>query len=224
MLSAALLLAASTGAAALAAPGRADAAASSAALVTAPAQTIAGFGASGAWWVDDLADFSSSAQAQVAADLFTGSGIDLSQYRYNIGGGGSGVSVPARAPETFLTSSGSYDWSHDPGGQYFLKAAATDGVPDLIGFVNSAPSEYTTNGENCGGEINTSDDAAYGSYVATVLSHFASQGVKIDQISPMNEPDDSFGTCGQEGMEVPASERAGVIDAVGSALDRKSVV
>jgi O-glycosyl hydrolase len=216
VLTAALLLAASAGTAALA-PGQA-AAASSAALVTAPAQTIAGFGASGAWWVDDLADFSSSAQAQVANDLFTGSGIDLSQYRYNIGGGGAGVSVPARAPETFLTSSGTYNWSNDPGGQYFLKAAASDGVPDLIGFVNSAPSAYTTNGENCGGEINTADDGAYGSYIATVVSHFASAGVNLDQISPMNEPDDSFGTCGQEGMEVPASERAGVIDAVGSAL------
>jgi len=193
------------------------------AIVTAPAQTVAGFGASGAWWVNDLENFSSSAQSQVASLLFTSSGIDLSQYRYNIGGGGAGVTVAARAPQTFLTSSGSYNWSNDPGGQYFLKAAAADGVPDLIGFVNSAPSEYTTNGENCGGEINTADDAAYGTYLATIVSHFASEGVTINQVSPMNEPDDSFSSCGQEGMEVPASERAGVIDAVGSALKSAGV-
>ena len=87
-------------------------------------------------------------------------------------------------------------------------------MPDLVGFVNSAPSQYTTNGENCGGEINT----AYGTYLATIVSHFVAEGVDIDQISPMNEPDNGFGGCGQEGMEVPASERAGVIDAVGSAL------
>ena len=216
LLTAATMLAASAGAAAIA-PTEAQAA-SSTAVVTAPAQTIAGFGASGAWWVNDLTNFSASVQAQVAADLFTSSGIDLSQYRYNIGGGGVGVSVAARAPETFLTSSGSYDWSNDPGGQYFLKAASSDGVPDLIGFVNSAPSEYTTNGDNCAGEINTSDDSAYGTYIATIVSHFESEGVDLDQISPMNEPDDSFSGCGQEGMEVPASERAGVIDAVGSAL------
>jgi O-glycosyl hydrolase len=188
------------------------------AVITAPAQTIAGFGASGAWWVNDLTKFSSSAQAQAAGLLFTGSGIDLSQYRYNIGGGGVGVTTPARAPQSFLTSSGTYDWSDDPGGQYFLKAAAADGVPDIIGFVNSAPVQYTTNGENCGGEINTADDAAYGTYLATIVSHFASEGVTISQVSPMNEPDDSFGSCGQEGMEVPASERAGVIDATGSAF------
>jgi O-glycosyl hydrolase len=217
VLTAATLLAASAGAGIVLAPSAAQAA-SSTAEVTAPAQTVAGFGASGAWWVNDLTNFSSSVQAQVANDLFTTSGIDLSQYRYNIGGGGAGVSVAARAPQTFLTSSGSYDWSNDPGGQYFLKAAASDGVPDLIGFVNSAPSQYTTNGENCGGEINTADDAAYGTYIATVVSHFKSEGVGIDQISPMNEPDDSFSGCGQEGMEVPASERAGVIDGVGAAL------
>jgi O-glycosyl hydrolase len=201
--------------ASVAAPGSA---ATSTAVVTGPAQTIAGFGASGAWWVNDLTNFSSSVKGQVASLLFTGNGIDLSQYRYNIGGGGVGVTVPARAPQSFLTSSGAYDWSNDPGGQYFLKAAAADGVPDLVGFVNSAPSQYTTNGENCGGEINTADDSAYGAYIATIVSHFASEGVNISQISPMNEPDDSFSSCGQEGMEVPANERAGVIDAVGSAL------
>jgi O-glycosyl hydrolase len=217
VLTAATLLAASAGAGIVLAPSAAQAA-SSAAEITAPAQTVAGFGASGAWWVNDLTNFSASVQAQVAEDLFTASGIDLSQYRYNIGGGGAGVSVAARAPETFLTSSGGYDWSDDPGGQYFLKAAAADGVPDLIGFVNSAPSRYTSNGENCGGEIDTADDAAYGTYIATIVSHFKSEGVDIDQISPMNEPDDSFSGCGQEGMEVPASERAGVIDGVGAAL------
>jgi O-glycosyl hydrolase len=193
-------------------------AASAAAVITAPAQTIAGFGASGAWWVNDLANFSPSVQGQVASLLFTTSGIDLSQYRYNIGGGGVGVTVAARAPESFLTSSGAYDWSNDPGGQYFLKAAAADGVPDLVGFVNSAPRQYTTNGENCDDEINTADDAAYGTYLATIASHFAAEGVDLDQISPMNEPDNDFSGCTQEGMEVPASERAGVIDAVGSAL------
>ena len=213
---AAVLLATSVGTVAL--TSSQASAASAAAVITAPAQTIAGFGASGAWWVNDLANFSPSVQGQVASLLFTTSGIDLSQYRYNIGGGGAGVTVAARAPESFLTSSGAYDWSNDPGGQYFLKAAAADGVPDLVGFVNSAPRQYTTNGENCDDEINTADDAAYGTYLATIASHFAAEGVDLDQISPMNEPDNDFSGCTQEGMEVPASERAGVIDAVGSAL------
>src|SRR5262249_1108377 len=43
-------------------------------------------------------------------------------------------------------------------------------------------------------------------------------GVHFNEISPMNEPDDSFSSCGQEGMAVPTAARAGVINAVGSAL------
>jgi O-glycosyl hydrolase len=215
--SAALLLPLAAVGVAAGLPGQASAATATA-VVTAPAQTIAGFGASGAWWVNDLTHFSASTQSQLASLLFTSSGIDLSQYRYNIGGGGAGVTAGPRAPQSFLTSSGTYNWSNDPGGQYFLKAAAADGVPDIIGFVNSAPSQYTTNGENCGGQINTADDAAYGTYVATIAAHFAAAGVTFSQISPMNEPDDSFSSCGQEGMAVPASARAGVIDAVGAAL------
>ncbi|HZP50013.1 glycoside hydrolase, partial [Actinocrinis sp.] len=194
------------------------AAASSVAQITAPAQTVAGFGASGAWWVNDLANFSAANQAKAASLLFTTAGLDLSQYRYNIGGGGVGVAAGPRAASTFLTSSGSYDWTKDPTGQYFLKTAAADGVPDLIGFVNSAPEQYTSNNESCAGTLVAADEAAYGSYLATVASHFAAQGVTLNEISPMNEPDNSFSSCSQEGMAVPASERAGTIGAVGSAL------
>ena len=182
------------------------------------AQTIAGFGASGAWWVNDLAHYASAAQNQVASDLFTSSGIDLSQYRYNIGGGGAGVSSGPRAPQSLIAPNGTYNWSNDPGGQTFLKLAAQDGVPDLIGFVNSAPSQWTTNGANCGGSLTSGDEAAYGTFLATVVSHFASEGININQISPMNEPDNNFFTCGQEGMSVGTGQRAAIVQAVGSAL------
>jgi O-glycosyl hydrolase len=198
--------------------GTATAAAGAPAQVLGAAQTIDGFGASGAWWVNDLAHFGSATQNQVANLLFTGNGIALSQYRYNIGGGGVGVSVPARAPQTFLTSSGTYDWTRDPGGRTFLGLAAADHVPDLIGFVNSAPPQYTTDNAGCGGQLTPADESAYGDYLATVIAHFAAQGITLDRISPMNEPDNSFFTCGQEGMAVPASQRAAVIDAVGAAL------
>jgi hypothetical protein len=54
------------------------------------AQTIDGFGASGAWWPDDLVHYSPQARQQVASMLFGSQGIALSIYRYNIGGGGVG--------------------------------------------------------------------------------------------------------------------------------------
>ena len=197
----------------------APAAASTATIQISPAgsQTIANIGASGAWWVNDLNSFAPKVQAQAAQLLFSRSGLQLSSYRYNIGGGGTGVSPADRAPQTFLQSDGGYNWSLDPGGQYFLKAAAKDGVPDLIGFVNSAPASMTTNGQSCSGYLSAGSEAAYGAYLATVVKHFDGQGVHLNYVSPMNEPDSTTG-CGQETMLVPVSQRGAVVRAVGSAL------
>src|SRR5881409_826178 len=63
------------------------------------AQTIDDIGASGAWWVNDLKNFDPKVQARVAKLLFSSQGLDLSSYRYNIGGGGTAVTTPARAAE-----------------------------------------------------------------------------------------------------------------------------
>src|SRR5688572_3961604 len=64
------------------------------------AQTMQGFGAAGAWWPNDLVKFDPGVRARVADLLFGPDGIQLSAYRYNIGGGGAGVTNPVRAPET----------------------------------------------------------------------------------------------------------------------------
>ena len=196
----------------------ADAAAAAPALITTKAQTITGFGASGAWWVNDLATFSSSAKAQVGEALFGSSGLGLSVYRYNIGGGGTGVTTPARAPQSLMTSVGTYDWTRDPGGSYFLQSANAHGVPTLVGFVNSAPKNWTSNAKSCGGTLASGSEAAYATYLADVTAHWAGTGVQLDYLSPMNEPDSSFDGCGQEGMAVPVARRAGVIKALGSTL------
>ena len=60
-------------------------------------QTIAGFGASGAWWPNDLASFPPDEQELASRLLFGNNGLQLSGYRYYIGGGGKGVTTPARA-------------------------------------------------------------------------------------------------------------------------------
>src|SRR5882757_6174562 len=89
-----------------------------------PAQSVQGFGASGAWWVNDLAHFAPAVQQQVGDLLFGSQGLALSAYRYNVGGGGVGVTNPPRAPQTPLVSPGVYDWAKDPGGTTFVKEAA----------------------------------------------------------------------------------------------------
>jgi O-glycosyl hydrolase len=202
--------------------GEVHAATSAPALITTKAQTIDGFAASGAWWVNDVSNFSATAKSQVADALFGSSGLGLSIYRYNIGGGGTGVSVPARAAQTPMTSVGSYDWTRDPGGSYFLRAASDRGVPTLIGFANSAPKNWTSNAKSCGGSLISGDESAYASYLADITAHWASSGVQLDYLSPMNEPDSSFSSCGQEGMSVPVGQRAAVIKALGQTLAARS--
>lgn len=196
----------------------ASATAAPAAAVVSPqaAQTIDDIGASGAWWVDDLQHFDPKVQARVARLLFSKEGLALSSYRYNIGGGGVGVTTPARAAEDFLRPDGSYDWSKDTGGRTFLKYAARYGVQDLIGFVNSAPARWTTNGKSCGGRLKAENEKDFAKYMADVTDHFTRQGLRLDYISPFNEPDNSFSDCGQEGMPVPVEQRDDIVRALGA--------
>ncbi len=182
-------------------------------------QVIDGFGASGAWWSQPVYGMPLATRQEVGRMLFSGSGLALSQFRYNIGGGGVGVTTPWKRAPTFLTPSGSYNFNADPAGIYFLKMAASYHVRDLIGFVNSAPTVFTTNHKSCGGGLIRSDVAAYAGYLVNVLKgirqHF---GVTLNYVSPMNEPDGAMGACIQEGMRVPVRERAEVVATLGRDL------
>jgi O-glycosyl hydrolase len=193
-------------------------------------QTMQGFGAAGAWWPNDLVKFEPKAQAEVADKLFDQSGIGLSVYRYNIGGGGVGVTNPPRAAETFLIAPGEYNWNRDPGGRLFLGLAAQRNVPILVGFVNSAPSIWTTNGLNTGGNLKLGSESAFANYLADIVRRFQDvpgtilpdRSVTLSYVSPMNEPDYTFAGGGQEGMAVPVVQRAILVQALGGALAQQS--
>jgi O-glycosyl hydrolase len=189
-----------------------------------PGQTIENFGASGAWWVNDLAHFSPENQRRAAELLFGRDGLWLSAYRYNIGGGGTGVAPGDRAPQTPLVSPGVYDWTRDPGGTTFLRHAARYGVRDIVGFVNSAPAVWKDNGKSCGGNLKPGAEAAFAGYLTDVVRHFAAEGVRIRYLSPMNEPTNSFdgAPCTQEGMLVAVDRRDDVVRALGQELAARS--
>lgn len=54
---------------------------------------MSGIGASGAWWPNDLFSYPDSVKVQATDLLFNASsGMGLTSYRYNVGGGGKGVS------------------------------------------------------------------------------------------------------------------------------------
>ncbi|EPT00649.1 hypothetical protein FOMPIDRAFT_6919, partial [Fomitopsis schrenkii] len=188
-------------------------------ITTTTRQTIHGVGASGAWWVNDLALYPDEVRQNVSELLLNQTtGLGLTDYRYNLGGGSVGVTTWDRAPETPYVSDGVYNWSADAAGTYYLKEAARQGVPVLTLFVNSAPSTMTTNAQNCGGNLTLERIPAYVQYVTDVISHWKGQGVEFTHISPMNEPDDSFGSCGQEGMQVIPQHRAEVVAQLAASL------
>ncbi len=178
-------------------------------VAAAGTQTIDGFGASGAWWPNDLVNFPANAQNLVGTLLFSPTGLQLSGYRYYIGAGGKGVTNPSRAEKQV---------ADDPGVMY-LKAASDAHVPLLTGFVYSAPPDLTTNGKTCGGSLKPGQETAYANFIVDAVKELHDQQhVTLQYVSPMNEPDDSMPDCGQEGMEVPVGERAAIVQAVGKAL------
>ncbi len=196
--------------------------------ITTAAQTMAGFGAAGDWWTVDAQYFPTAMREQIKSLLFSDRGIALSQYRYNIGGGGTGVVNPAgdeselgvtsRAPSTPYVSPAIMDYTKDPGGVEFLKAAAKKGI-SITAHANSAPAAFTTNNQSCGGTLRADKVSAYADYLAKVVQHaWTAWHVKIAYVSPMNEPDYTRADCTQEGMVVPPSLRGALITAVHDAL------
>ena len=191
-------------------------------------QEMDGFGASDAWSFKYIgSNWPEEKRRQIADLLFSQDtnsdgnpkGIGLSIWRFNIGAGSleqgnnSNISDPWRREECFLLSDGSYDWGKQAGQQWFLKAAKERGTEKILMFSNSPPVNYTNNGKafSAGGsQINLQSDYMddYAEFLASVADHFKQQGINIDYLSPVNEPQwdwkaKSDGWAGQEGS--PAS-------------------
>ncbi|MGC8480607.1 MAG: glycoside hydrolase [Acidimicrobiales bacterium] len=185
------------------------------------AQRWMGFGASGAWWSGPVAAFAPSRRAYLGKLLFSSSGLELSQFRYNIGGGGYGVLVPWKADPSMYTPSGQFNWNGDPAGVLFLKMAHEMGVKDLIGFVNSAPPQFTSDHLSCAGSLLGSQVQGYATYLARLVQGlWVHDHIKLSYVSPMNEPANSFPSCKQEGMAVPVALRGPLVVDLGTALER----
>ncbi|MDA8195598.1 MAG: hypothetical protein M0019_00045 [Actinomycetota bacterium] len=184
-----------------------------------PMQSVDGFGASGAWWSGPIYSMSNTVKERVGSLLFSKNGLALSQFRYNIGGGGVGVSTPWKRPPSFLQSNGAYNFNADPAGIYFAKLAERYKVTDLIAFVNSAPPPFTSNHLSCAGHLLPSQITSYVNYLVNVVVGMKNNlGITVNYLSPMNEPDSSMAPCKQEGMRVPVFLRARLVSALGRAL------
>ncbi len=197
-------------------------------------QEMDGFGASDAWSCKYIgANWPDEKKEQIAELLFSRDttsdgnpkGIGLSIWRFNIGAGSleqgdnSYIGDPWRREECFLLSDGSYDWTKQAGQQWLLKAAKKRGTEKIVLFSNSPPVHYTNNGKafsSSGSQLNIKagyfDDFA--DFLVTVADHFTHEGINIDYISPVNEPqwDWSAGSNGKAGQEGSPATNSDVAD------------
>lgn len=170
------------------------------------AQTMEGFGVSGAWWAQVVGGWEETdAQSglpvyeRIAQLLFDKEkGIGVTCYRHNLGGGSqnsksSVFSQTCRMAQCHLTADGTYDWSRDENAVRMLMSCVKNGCEEVVLFCNSPPENYTINGKSCldkPGRVNIKrkNFAAFADYGVAVTKHFLSLGVPVKYFSPVNEP------------------------------------
>lgn len=174
-------------------------------------QTIRNFGASDGWNTQFVGLYFNEEQKEKLAEMLfskekdsdgSPKGIGLSAWRFNIGSGtsekgaASRITAPERRTECFLNADGSYNWNKQAGQRWFLeKAAKTYKVPDIIGWQNSPPVHYTVRGlgfreygDPKQSILKSQHYADFGKFLADVVLHFKQQGININYVSPLNEP------------------------------------
>lgn len=192
-------------------------------------QTMKGFGASGAWWAQEVGEWENS--EEIISYLYDNKkGIGLNIYRYNLGAGSQddeNLHDVGKRAECFLLPDGSYDFSADHAAQNSLATAKKLAGDDLrvTLFANSPPVSLTKNGlaygsarrdgEPLESNLDASNYGAYADYCYTAAEHFVNDGYRVTDVSPINEPqfewsawynDDGTFSCNQEGCHYSEAE------------------
>lgn len=208
-------------------------------------QTVESFGASGAWWSQDVGGWSETndngteLREEIATLLFDSeNGIGLTAYRYNVGGGTAdsgasfdGITDVWRRAESFEVEPGVYDWTKDENAVWFLTKAKDMGVEEIVFFCNSPIERLTKNGKGFGdatdGDESTSNlprenYRAFSEYVMDVVEHFVSEGYPVKYISPINEPQWEW-TGGQEGCHYEPEEMVEFLNVFLDVMEERNI-
>lgn len=186
-------------------------------------QAFEGFGTSSCWWAQTVEDDAEAKKiAQMLYDKESGLGLEI--FRYNLGGGEADnpdcrIWDNARRTESFYVynkESGEYeyDFTRDKNARRVLDYAVEYGASKIILFCNSPHFSMTASGHASGGLTEYSSNlpkenySAFVDYVLTIADWFVSQGYPIYAVSPINEPQWSWGGdwVGQEGCHFEPDE------------------
>lgn len=192
-----------------------------------PQQTVRHFGASDAWSMQFIGNWDEKEQTKVADWLFSleqdadgnPKGIGLSVWRFNLGAGSAEQGDNAQInygtrTECLMNSDGSWDWTRQAAQRKFLRMAKERGVPRFLAFLNSPPVHFTQNGlatnTGRGGTYNLKDDCykPFAKFMADAVKGIEEHdGVHIDYICPVNEPDGHWNWQGPKQEGTPATNR-----------------
>lgn len=187
-------------------------------------QTFEEFGTSSCWWAQTISD--DDMAREIAKKLYSeNEGLGLKIFRYNIGGGEADnpecrIWDTARRTESFYvldteTGEYKYDFTRDANARRVMDYAVQYGAEKIILFCNSPHFSMTKSGHASGGLEEYSSNLprenykAFVDYVLTIADWFVSEGYPIYAISPINEPQWSWGSpdwVGQEGCHFEPDE------------------
>ena len=213
-------------------------------------QTMHSFGASDCWSAQFIGkNYPLAKREQIADWLFSldadkegnPKGIGLSMWRFNIGAGSteqgdsSGIKSPWRRSECFQRPDGTYNWSKQPGQQWFVEAAHQRNVPYLLGFTNSPPVQFTANGKAyASGKLgdynfNRQKLQEYARFLTAVADYFNRKGLPMHYLSPFNEPQWDWGIkkgqtmATQEGTPATNTDMAELARALSQELTTRKI-
>lgn len=193
-------------------------------------QTMRGFGASGAWWPNYVAEFPPADRDRILRLLFTSAGADLSIYRYNLPAGeGKDVTDPLRRTAQVEVSPGKYDFERDWKARRILREVRALGVERYVLFSKSAPPRMLRNGKVSGGEnggSNLKPEARedFARYLLDLTEHYTREfGLPHVVLSPINEPQWNWGKDRrhQEGCYFEPDEMAAMVRTLIEAKGRR---
>ncbi len=202
-------------------------------------QTFESFGTSSAWWSQTIDSEETAREiARLLYDDETGLGLDV--YRYNIGGGekenpNTRIGDPNRRTESFYvlneeTGEYEYDFTRDANARRMLDMAVEYGAKEVILFCNSPHFSMTASGHASGGLTDYASNLpkenyhAFVDYVLTIADWFFAQGYPVSAISPINEPQWSWGGAwvGQEGCHYSADETVEVLELFATEMQKRN--
>ena len=202
---------------------------------------FSGFGCSSCWWSQIVA--ASENKEEVAKLLYSKEGLGLNIYRYNIGAGSADnfkdtISDPWRQTESFYvydyeTETGYYDFSRDAEAQEMLDLCLSYGCIDTVVLFANFPHYSMTLNNKTGGNDNwwvcnlpEENFEAYADYFLTITEYFIDKGVPVKYISPINEPNWSWGQGGnpsQEGCFYNSEDIYGVYKAFAKEIEERDI-